>query len=156
MVSIRRFKVGEEKELWELCRDTTVLINGQDYGAEWVEKLSSQPFDLKKWAKRIRAKNPFVAERGGMILGFAELTTDGRISAFYTHYQKQRQGVGKSVYRVIEAEAVRLGLKTIWVEASTTAKPFFKNMGFELVEEKENIICATRFTSLFMRKHVAT
>jgi putative acetyltransferase len=154
MVSIRRFEIGEEETLWELCRDTTELVNGQDYGAEWTEKLLSRPFDPKKWAERIQAKNPFVAVRDCKILGFTELTTDGRISAFYTQYQKQRQWIGKSLYRAIEAEAARLELKTIWVEASKNAKVFFESMGFELVEENENVIGAARFTNFIMRKHV--
>ena len=153
-MNIRRYNAGEEETLWHLCRDTTLLVNGRDYGMELVEKWAPCQFDMEKWRKRVRAKNPFVAEQDGFILGFAELTSDGHIGAFYSHHQRQRQGVGTALYQIIEVEALRLGIHSLHVEASTNAKAFFMSMGFGITEEKSNVTCGIPFASFLMRKQI--
>ena len=85
-MNIRRYKTGEKETLWHLCRDTTLLIDGQDYG--------------------------------------------------------------------IETEALRLGVESLRVESSTTAKAFFTSMGFEVVEQKHNMTGGIPFISFVMRKRV--
>lgn len=151
-MNIRRYKIGEEETLWRLCRDTTLRVNARDYGMELAEKWAPSQIDVGKWAERMRTKNPFVADQDGFILGFAELTGEGYISGFYCHHMWQRQGVGSALYQAIEVDASRLGVDFLQVEASTSAKGFFLSMGFDVVEEKENLTYGTPFKSYLMRK----
>ena len=151
---VRRYKIGEEETLWKLCRDTTLQVNGRDYGMELVEKWAPSQIDMGKWTERMRRKNPFVADQDGSIVGFAELTSEARISGFYSHYEWQRKGVGKALYQAIEVEASRLGFDRLRVEVSTTAKRFFLSMGFCIVEEKESMTCEIPFTSFLMQKRI--
>ncbi len=131
---VRRYESGEEDRLWEICRDTTIHINGRDYSEEQVHAWGRADKDMGKWRTRIREKQPFVAIEGDEILGFIELSVEGQITAFYSHHAHQRQGIGQALYRHIEAEAKEARLDDIQVQSSITAQNFFLAQGFETVE----------------------
>ena len=154
-MNVRRYKPGEENELWELYHNTTHKIVSQDYTTEQVERWAPRQIDMDEWKERIRGKNPFVVEQNGAVLGFAELESDGHIDRFYTHHAWQRKGVGSLLYKKIEEEARRRGLSFLYAEVSTTAKPFFLKMGFYITEEQENVICGNPAQRYLMRKNLA-
>ena len=153
-INIRRCRPGEEEALWTLYHDTTHEVNGRDYTPEQLERWAPSQVDMKKWKDRIRARDPFVAERDGEIAGFAELEPDGHIDYFYCHHQCQRMGVGRSLYGAIEAEARRLGLSCLRAEVSITAKDFFLSMGFEILKEQNNVVCGAVAKNYLMRKEL--
>jgi GNAT superfamily N-acetyltransferase len=154
-MNVRRYRRGEEEALWRLYHDTTHLINGRDYTAEQVERWAPAEIDMGKWVERVRARNPFVAEEDGAILGFAELESDGHIDYFYCHHRWQRKGVGKALFRTLEDEAIRLGIRSLRAEVSVTAREFFASMGFEIVEEQEKIVCGAPARRFLMQKRIA-
>jgi GNAT superfamily N-acetyltransferase len=151
-MNIRRYQLGEEERLWQLYHDTTHIINGRDYTSEQCERWAPAVPDMAKWRERIRTTNPFVAEKDGKILGFAELEHDGHIDYFYCDHNSQRKGVGRGLYEAIEKEAKRLKLPRLYAAVSLTAKPFFLHMGFEVVQEQHNVICDTVATNFIMEK----
>ena len=69
-MNVRRFKPGEEATLWELCRETTLRVNGFDYGTELVEMWAPEHMDMERWRERMHRKQPFVAEQEGTVVGF--------------------------------------------------------------------------------------
>jgi GNAT superfamily N-acetyltransferase len=154
-MTIRRYRPGEEEALRQLYTDTTRHIIGRHYTPEQVERWVSFHSDVEGWAERIRDRNPFVAERNGEILGFAELKPDGEIDYFYCHHGHQREGVGTGLYNVIEAEARRLGIRCLHAAVSVTAKPFFVRMGFEVMKEQQNIVCGTVAPNSIMEKRLS-
>ena len=112
--------------------------------------------DTEKWARRVEGKNPFVAEQDGTIVGFAELTSNGRISAIYSHHRWQTKGVGGALYKALEVEALRLKLDTLQVESSISASGFFIRMGFHVVEDILNLTDGIRSKSLLLEKKLST
>ncbi|MCU7850922.1 MAG: GNAT family N-acetyltransferase [Candidatus Thiodiazotropha sp. (ex Monitilora ramsayi)] len=60
----------------------------------------------------------------------AELDESGRIGCFYCHHASLGKGIGSALLQTIEAEALRLGLAQLSVEASITARGFFEGKGF--------------------------
>lgn len=153
-MNIRRYIPGEEEVLWYLYHDTTHLINGRDYTLEQCEHWAPSQVDMAKWKERIKTRNPFVAEHGGEILGFAELNPDGCIEYFYCHHQHQRRGVGRMLYQVVEAEARRQQLPCLHAAVSVTAKSFFLRMGFKIVKEQRNVICDAVAPNFIMKKQL--
>jgi ribosomal protein S18 acetylase RimI-like enzyme len=151
-VVVRRYAPGEEPDLWRLYHDTTHLVNGRDYTAEQCARWAPAEKDMDEWARRIGERNPFVAERDGVILGFAELEADGHIDCFYVHHAHQREGVGRALHDAVEAEARRLGLDHLRAEVSVTARAFFEAMGFEIVHRRENVVCGAVAPNFVMRK----
>ena len=153
---IRRYKAGEEEALRQLYVDTTRNIIGRDYTPDQVERWISLHSDTEEWIERISDRNPFVAEKNRELLGYAELMPNGQIDHFYCHCQHQREGVGTKLYRMVEAEARRLGLPCLRASVSVSAKPFFAAMGFEVVKEQRNVVCGAVAPNTIMEKQLRT
>ena len=154
MFYVRRYKAGEEESLRQICRDTTLHVNVKDYGVELVNKWAARLADAPRWAERVHRHNPFVAVMDNQIVGFAEITDAGKISAFYSHWQWQRKGVGDALYDAIEAEAARLNLDHLLVESSTGASGFFERKGFRVVGENETLTDGVPSRSVLLRKRL--
>ncbi len=151
-MTVRRYKPGEEERLWQLYHDTTHIINGKDYTVEQCERWAPAIADMPEWRERIRARNPFVAEEDGKILGFAELERDGHIDFFYCDHEHLCRGIGRRLYEAIENEARRLEISRLHAAVSVTAKMFFLRMGFEVVKEQCNVVCGTVAPNFIMEK----
>lgn len=139
MIQVCRYREGEEEILRQLCRETTLKVNVVEYGDVLVKKWTSRLDSRDDWHKRVKFKNPFVADVDGEVVGFAELTKTGNISAFYCHHLWQKRGVGCALFEAIEAEAKNLEIEVIQVESSVSASSFFIKMGFKVAEEKTTL-----------------
>ena len=155
MLRVRRFKSGDEDSLRLICRDTTLNVNALEYGAELAGKWAARLEDRTRWANRIRKMHPFVAEMNNEVVGFAELTPTGEISAFYSHHKCQGSGVGSVLFEAIEAEAFRLQLDCLKVESSLSASGFFARKGFNIVEEKVRLTEGVPSKSVAMEKKLS-
>ncbi|PKL37026.1 GNAT family N-acetyltransferase [Candidatus Peregrinibacteria bacterium HGW-Peregrinibacteria-1] len=153
-MQVRRYKPGEEQELWQLYHDTTHIINGEVYTREQVERWAPHDKDMDEWKERIQKKNPFVAVGDDKIVGFAELEPDGHIDYFYVHHKYQGKGVGSMLYTAIEKEAINQKIPHLHAEVSVPAKEFFLKQGFEILEKKNNIICGTPAINFMMKKQL--
>ena len=130
-------------------------MNAKDYTQQQVEHWVSMHAEAAAWQERVRARNPFVAEVAGAVVGFAELEPDGHIDYFYCHHQWQGKDVGTELLAAIKDEAARLGLEVLRAEVSVTARPFFARRGCRVVQEQSNIVCGTPATRYVMRKRLS-
>lgn len=151
-MQIRRYKPGEEEQLWQLYHDTTHIINGEVYSKEQVERWAPHDKNMDEWKERIKKKNPFVAVEDGKIVGFAELESNGHIDYFYSHHEWQGKGVGRMLYSAIETEAIRQKMSRLYADVSVVAKGFFLKQGFEVLKEQNNIICGAPAPNFKMEK----
>ena len=152
-MNVRRYCVGEEVELWRLYRDTTRFVNACDYTPAQIQRWAPDE-PAPDWPARLSRSNPFVAEEAGRIVGFVELEPDGHIDYFYCHHEWQRRGVGRRLYRTVEAEAIRAGFRWLFAEVSVTARPFFESMDFEVTAETNNAVGGTPARQFRMQKHL--
>lgn len=134
---IRKYRSGEELELWELFFDSVRNVAIRDYSAEQVAAWAPDTVDEAHWRARIASNNPYVCEHDGQIVGYADLQPSGYIDHFFVHHQYQGQGVAKALFATIEAEAKRQQLAELWANVSITARPFFESRGFVVVAEQE-------------------
>lgn len=151
-MQVRRYIPGEEEEIWQLYYDTTHNIIGKVYTKEQVERWAPHNKDMDEWKERLKNKNPFVVVEDDTIIGFAELEPDGHIDYFYVHYKWQRKGVGSMLYNAIEEEAINQKIPHLFAEVNVSAKEFFLKQGFEVLEEKNNIICGAPALNFMMKK----
>lgn len=155
-IEIRRYQPGEEKEIWSVYYGSTRVVVARDYTKAQILRWAPDDKDMEEWSERLKKMNPFVAILNSQIVGFAEIENDGHIDHFYCHKDFQGQGVGSSLLERLEAEARELGVTTMYAEVSVTAYSFFRARGFEVTEERENIVCEAPAKQYLMRKIVGT
>lgn len=139
MMQIRLFEPQDAEQIALLFHETVRQINLQDYSQEQVIAWSPDDIYFRNWEKICSSRFTYVAQ-ADKILGFGELEANGHIDCFYVHYQHQHQGIGTKIYQAIETKASELNLNCLFTEASITAKPFFTNRGFTVVE-KQQVFC---------------
>ena len=149
---IRRGRPDDAQQASELFYHTIHAINSRDYSSDQIEAWAPENMDADGWWKPVAEKTVFVAERGGEILGFAELEPDGHIDRFYCHSKHQRCGIGSSLMNEIENTARANEISRLYTEASITARPFFERRGFETLAERQVEIRGVVLINFAMQK----
>lgn len=136
--SIRKFRQGDEKALWELFYNTIHNVNIHDYNQAQVAAWAPDNLDINFAVQKFREIDPFVVLQNGRIIGYADIQSDGYIDHFYCHHALQGQGIGRLLFATLEKEAKDNGILKMYSNVSITAKPFFEAMGFSI--DKEQLI----------------
>lgn len=153
-MNIRRFNPSDIDQIAQLFHDTIRTVNLGDYTEEQVKAWAPDDIYFRDWEAKCVSKYTLVAEKNGIITGFAQLEGDGHIDCFYCHKDFQGLGVGRLLCNGIEKEAQNHGLRRLFVEASITAKPFFLKMGFSTIEEQIVKTRGAEFTNFRMEKYL--
>jgi len=152
---VRRYKDNDLEPIAALFIDTVRHVNVQHYSPEQISAWAPRPPDLVHWRKRVAGLTVWVAELNGQVIGFCGLGDGGHVDLLYTDYRSQRQGVARSLYQQVEAEALRRGTPRLFTEASITARPFFEKMGFEVIREQQVEVRGVMLQNYAMEKHIA-
>ena len=72
-MEIRRYKPGEELDIWSVFYGSMRFVCSRDYTPEQIARWAPNYKDMDEWSERLAKKNPFVAIIGSTIVGFAEL-----------------------------------------------------------------------------------
>lgn len=134
---IRRFRPEDAEQIAHLFHDTIHSINLGDYSLAQVQAWSPDDLYFRDWETACGDRLTYVAENSGQILGFGELKPEGHIDCFYCHKNHIGKGIGSQIYQAIETQAKALGLTTLSVDASITAKAFFQKMGFSVIHSQQ-------------------
>jgi ribosomal protein S18 acetylase RimI-like enzyme len=151
---IREYHESDTEMIMNLFYETVHKINIRDYTPEQVKAWTGEKMDYEFWHKRLQMKLPYVAEKNGEIVGFAELEADGHIDCFYCHYQYQHQGIGSKLLKHLENIAKSQENQRLYAEVSITAKPFFQKHGFTVVREQQVERRGVLFTNYLMEKNL--
>lgn len=87
--------------------------------------------DGDRWNAQFLSRHTTVAVIDDEIIGFCDTEENGHIDRLYVAPEHTGKGVGASLIK--DAESFLCG-KEIRVEASVTAKPFFRNLGYKVVK----------------------
>ena len=136
MITVRLFEEQDAEQIATLFHDTVRTVNIRDYSIAQVRAWAPDDIYFRSWVELCASRVTYVADDGGAIAGFGELELNGHIDCFYCHSAYQRCGVGRQLYRAIEAKATELSLHRLFTEASMTAKLFFERMGFSTIKEQ--------------------
>lgn len=130
LFAVREFRVTDADEILTLLYETVHSINAHDYTREqlaaWAPNLSAE----ERLRESLSGNSSWVAVRGAIIVGFADITIDGYLDHLYVHKDFQGQGIASRLLHRMEQEAMVHGVKEIRTDASLTAKPFFEQMGY--------------------------
>ena len=139
-MKVRRYQASDCDQVARLFHDTVHAINRRDYSPAQLEAWAPADIHFIDWQRRCSECQTFVADDDGTVAGFAQLESDGHIDCFYVHKDYQRCGVGRALVYAIAIAAGRLGCRQLFTEASLTAEPFFRSMGFEFIQ-RQSVSC---------------
>ncbi|MDN4595212.1 GNAT family N-acetyltransferase [Polycladomyces subterraneus] len=140
MFVIRKFQDPDAAQIATLFHETVHTVNARDYTPEqldaWAPEWSAEERQeqVKKLKLLLRKNISYVADMGGQVVGFADITKDGYLNRMFVHKNHQGQGIASALLRVLEYEMTQLGVTEIHTDASITAKPFFESHGFVTVQ----------------------
>ncbi len=134
-IEIQTYSAKYAEAVADLFHAAVHAIDPAIYDAAQKAVWAPTPPDYEFWARRLEHKRPWLAFIDGRVAGFIELDADGHIDCTYVHPDFQRRGVATALYRHLEAEALKRGIKRLYVEASCVAESFFIQQGFQRIAE---------------------
>lgn len=154
MISIRAYKIGDERYLREIFFNTIRQININDYTQKQVIAWAPESYDEAQWQSRIQTIFPFIALIDDKIVGYSDVQNDGYIDHFFCHSDFQGKGIGKTLMNTLFDEASKKGLGRLYSHVSITAQPFFEHFGFKLVKSQQVEIRGEVLTNYVMEKRL--
>lgn len=132
-MKLRLYKSTDCPSLAQLFYDTVHTINARDYTPEQLDAWATGHVDLPAWDASFLAHHTLVAEEDGMILGFADMDSSGYLDRLYVHKDHQGRGIASALCDALE-EASPSDVYT--THASLTARPFFENRGYQVLQRQ--------------------
>jgi putative acetyltransferase len=152
MITLREFRIGDEPALRAVFESAIHQVAIRDYTPEQVNAWAPRGWDAGLWAMRMQGIAPFVAERDGELVGYADVQPNGYIDHFFVGASAGGQGVGGLLMRRIHVRAAELGIAVLSSEVSRTAQPFYRHFGFEVVDHHSNVVRGVELQVAAMRK----
>lgn len=131
--------------------ELTVDDYDDDQRAAWMSVAD----DEVEFAKRLAGRLTLVATIDGAPVGFAALEGQDTIDLLYVLPAAAGQGVGGMLCDALEKLAAARGAKTLSVEASDTAEPFFRKRGYVPQSRNTRIVADEWLANTTMTKDLA-
>lgn len=147
-MQIRPYRPSDCGAMAELFYTTVHTVNADDYTPRQLDAWADGQVDLAAWDRSFRAHCTLVAEEGGALIGFGDITAGGYLDRLYVHHMHQRQGVASALCDRLE-ETVEGPVTT---HASITARPFFEKRGYRVVKEQQVERHGVLLTNFVMEK----
>lgn len=154
MIEIRAFRIGDETALRDVFYSAVHEVASRDYTAQQIDAWAPRAYDAREWATRMRAIRPFVVERSGQIVAYADVQPDGYIDHFYVSGACAKQGIGSRLMNHLHEVADAQGVDALTSHVSRTAQPFFARFGFIVVELRSPVQRGVVVPNALMRKRL--
>lgn len=142
------------KDVAELFTNTIHKTCNKDYSQTQLNAWANPNIDYETWAQRVEKTKPFLALMDKKLVGFCEFYDD-YIDCFYVHHEHQKEGVGKALLTHIITLAEQQGIKSLRVDASITAKPFFESFGFNVFQKNKAVRQGIILENFSMKKELS-
>lgn len=131
---VREYKASDLEVVVALFGRSVREIAFRDYSPAQVSAWAPEVPDWAEWSKRLSEGAVFVCERKNRIAGFARIEVNGYLDLLYVHPEFQGQGVARALFERVLAWAKSCGISRLTSDVSVTARAFFEQIGFRLVE----------------------
>lgn len=131
---IRKYFRKDLEQIVKLFYDTVHSVNAADYTPRQLDAWANGKPNLKEWADSLARHHSLVAEKGGTVVGFADMDESGYLDRLYVHKSFLRQGIAARLCDALESAA---HAKKIVTHASVTAKPFFEARGYTTIRRQQ-------------------
>ncbi|EFK32989.1 putative acyltransferase [Chryseobacterium gleum] len=151
-IIIRKGNEADLPEMLQLFAATIDAVCRKDYTPQQLEAWKSGAENEERWRKVIRDQYVVIALNENKIAGFCTLDQGNYIDLLFVHKDEQQKGIASILYQEVENEALRQHKKQLTAEVSKTARPFFKTIGFQVVQEQEVYVKGVTLTNYKMIK----
>ena len=134
-MEVRRFKLGDEKEIVNLIYRASLEVNIRDYSKESMEALCKK-IDEEMIRKRSEAFHTYVVADNDKIVGVGSIgpywdsLTESALFNIFVLPEYQGKGIGKLIIESLEKDKFYLRADRIQIPASITAVEFYKHFGY--------------------------
>jgi putative acetyltransferase len=105
-------------------------LTGDDYSEAQQEAWAAVADDEEAFGRRLAGQLTLVATIQSAPVGFASLKGADHIDLLYVHPSVAGQGVASMLVDALEKLGAARGAKSLTVDASDTAEPFFRKRGY--------------------------
>ncbi|AMR03863.1 MULTISPECIES: GNAT family N-acetyltransferase [Bacillus] len=151
-IIIRTFQKEDLDQVLQMFYETVHTVNAKDYNDLQLQVWAPDQLDRESWLKSLEKNISYVADHNGVILGFGDYNDEHYVDRLFTHKDHQGKRVASYILQKLEKEAVKLGHREIYTEASITAKPFFESKGFICIKEQKKQHNGQIFINYVMKK----
>lgn len=152
-LTLRPWEEVDLEPVMKLFQEVVHTTGAKYYRSEQVNAWAPpEGGDRSAWLESLTQNISYVAEIGGIIVAFGDMTHRGHIERVYVHPKYQGQGVARALMRKFEVEAKKLGLQKLTVDASVIAMPLLKRFGYEIVQEHYKTLRGVGFVNYLMQK----
>ena len=153
--TVRHFRDVDSPELWAIYYAAVHEIASAHYTPEQLDAWAPPDFDSGRWHQRVRDLSPFVAERDGVVVAYADLQPNGYIDHIFVSPAVARQGVGSLLMEAIHQSAAAKGLTLLFANVSLTARLFFERWGFAVDEANRLTVRGVSLDNFRMSKRLS-
>ena len=147
-MELRAYRAEDCAQMAALFYETVHTVNAKDYTKEQLDAWAPEDRDLTAWEQSFQGHFALVAVEGEALLGFGDITPTGYLDRLYVHQDHLRQGIATALCERLEG----LVQGPVVTHASYTARPFFAQRGYRLVQAQAVERRGVKLTNFVMRK----
>jgi putative acetyltransferase len=130
-------------------------LTGDDYSEAQQEAWAAVAEDEATFGKRLGGQLTLIATLQNSPVGFVSLKGPDHIDLLYVHPGAAGQGVATMLVDALEKLAGARGAKSLTVDASDNAEPFFKKRGYVAMQRNTVTINGEWLANTTMQKTLA-
>jgi putative acetyltransferase len=128
--ALRPFLPADTPVLAAIFAAAVEQLTGDDYSEAQQEAWAAIADDEEEFGRKLASELTLIATLQNAPVGFASLKGKDHIDMLYVHPGAAGQGVASALCDALEKLAGGRGAKSLTVEASDNAEPFFKKRGY--------------------------
>lgn len=134
-IFIRRAEGKDAPKIVSVQRSCVLETNSKVYPSEIIKEWASE-ITLDNILAQLGNSSWVVASLRGKVVGVAQYSVkDKKIYQVDVSPKFQGQGIGEAIYRYIEDDFLKQGIKEVFLYSTLNAVGFWTQMGFKSVQE---------------------
>jgi N-acetylglutamate synthase-like GNAT family acetyltransferase len=139
-LSLRPATEADRRELWRIHSAAVETFCPGAYSQlevrTWVDLLRPDGYLRPDVPRTV-----LVAEQAGRLVGFGQLDAElGELEALYVEPGEAGHGVGSTLLTTLELVAWRSGARTVNLDASLNAEPFYRARGYQRLHAARRVL----------------
>lgn len=136
IAEIRPYNIADADELSQVIIRCLLEVNSKDYSGAVIEGMVKM-FSPEGVSKLADERKMYVAERDGKVIGTVS-RVDNKIYTMFINPSFSRQGIGNQLMDYAEEQIRKSGHDLVELDASITARNFYKKRGYSEIEESSS------------------